>query len=172
MTSREQLIRARLAILTMALALKNVAKACRLAGMSRSQFYAMKKAYKTRGKEGLAPQVRRKPHMPNRTAGRLEDQILLKTRMNPAVSYIRIAGQMKSEGIQVTPTMVRYVWQRHGLSTRLARVKWMKKQNGHVGDAKETNGRKALHNVPPDARVSATTAPSSMSISGTVQSSG
>ena len=115
MTSREQLIKARLAILAMATQLKNVARACKLAGMSRSQFYVLKKAYQTSGKEGLAPRVRRKPEMPYRTPPPLENRILLKTHENHSFSYVRLAGNMKSEGISVTPAMVRYVWQRHGL---------------------------------------------------------
>ena len=126
MTTRDQLIRARLGILAMAAELKNIAKACKIAGVSRSQFYAMKKAYELHGKEGLAPRTRRKPEMPNRTPLLLEEQILLQTRKNPRISYIRLAGEMKSEGGSVTPTMVRYVWQRHGLSTQSARRAWVK----------------------------------------------
>jgi hypothetical protein len=125
MTTRDQLIRARLGILAMAAELKNIAKACKVAGVSRSQFYAMKKAYELDGKEGLAPRTRRKPEMPNRTPAVLEEQILLQTRRNPFVSYIRLAGEMRSEGGIVTPTMVRYVWQRHGLSTQSARCAWV-----------------------------------------------
>ena len=126
MTTRDQLIRARLGILAMAAELRNTAKACKLAGVSRSQFYAMKKAYELYGKEGLAPRVRRKPEMPNRTPVQLEEQILLQTRKYPRISYIRLAGEMRSEGGNVTPTMVRYVWQRHGLSTQSARRSWAK----------------------------------------------
>jgi hypothetical protein len=124
MTTREQLIRARLGILAMAAELRNTAKACKLAGVSRSQFYAMRKAYELYGKEGLAPRVRRKPEMPNRTPVQLEEQILLQTRRYPRISYVRLAGEMRSEGGNVTPTMVRYVWQRHGLSTQSARRAW------------------------------------------------
>jgi hypothetical protein len=130
MTIRDQLIRARIGILAMAAELKNIAKACKLAGVSRSQFYAMKKAYETHGKEGLAPRLRRKPEMPNRTPAVLEEQILLQTRKNPLISYIRLAGEMKSEGGSVTPTMVRYVWQRHGLSTQSDRRAWVKLLDG------------------------------------------
>jgi transposase len=130
MITSEQLIRARLAILTMAAELKNVARACKLAGVSRSQFYAMKRAYETYGKEGLAPRPRRKPQMPNRTSAVIESHILLITRINPYVSYIKLADLMRHDGAAVTPTMVRYVWQRHGLSTRSARRRWVKKQNG------------------------------------------
>jgi hypothetical protein len=130
MTNQEQVIRARLAILTMAAELKNVAKVCRIAGVSRSQFYAMKKLYEIHGKAGLAPRARRRPVMPNRTPPLLEEQILLNTRRNPTLSYIRLSGEMESDGIGVSPAMVRYVWQRHGLSTRSARLEWTKGFNG------------------------------------------
>jgi hypothetical protein len=129
MNNQEQLIRARLAILFMATELKNVARVCRLAGVSRSQFYAMKKSYEIHGKAGLAPRVRRKPLMPNRTPASLEERILLHTRKNPLVSYVRLAGEMKSDEGSVTPAMVRYVWQRHGLSKRSARVEWTRGSN-------------------------------------------
>ena len=68
--------------------------------------------------------------MPNRTPPVLEEQILLQTRKNPLISYIRLAGEIKSEGGSVTPTMVRYVWQRHGLSTQSARRAWVKLLDG------------------------------------------
>lgn len=141
MTNRKQLIRARLAILTMAAELKNVAKVCKLAGVSRSQFYAMKKAYRAHGIDGLAPRLRRKPQMPNRTSDVIESHILLKTRSNPIFSYLRLADQMKMEGIAVTPTMVRYVWQRKGLSTRSARIQWVKRQNGAAGVVRPREGQ-------------------------------
>jgi hypothetical protein len=113
----------------MAAEFKNIAKACKLAGVSRSQFYVMKKAFQAYGKDGLAPRVRRKPLMPNRTPAPLEERILLHTRKNPLVSYVRLAGEMKSDGGSVTPAMVRYVWQRHGLSKRSARVEWTRSFN-------------------------------------------
>jgi hypothetical protein len=110
----------------MAAELKNIAKACRLAGVSRTQFYTMRKAYENYGKDGLAPRVRRKPVMPNRTPPSLEERILWYTRRNPLMSYVRLAGEMKSEPDSITSSMVRYVWQRHGLSTRSARLEWTK----------------------------------------------
>jgi len=131
MTTRDQLIRARIGILAMAGELKNIARACKLAGVSRSQFYAMKKAYALYGKDGLAPRARRKPEMPNRTPAQLEVQILLETRKHPLISYVRLAGEMQSEGGTVTPTTVRYVWRRHGLSTKSARRAWAKLWDAH-----------------------------------------
>jgi hypothetical protein len=66
--------------------------------------------------------------MPNRTPAQLEAQILMETSRNPVVSYIRLAEEMNLEGISVTTSMIRYVWERRVLSTRLARIKWAKKQ--------------------------------------------
>jgi hypothetical protein len=124
MTTRDQLIRARLGILAMAAEFRNIAKACKLAGVSRSQFYAMKRAYELYGKEGLAPRVRQKPIMPNRTPASMEERILFHTWKNPLVSYVLLARGLKSAIGSVTPSMVRYVWQRHGLSRRSARLEW------------------------------------------------
>ena len=163
MPNHEQLIRARIGILTMAAELKNVAKACKLAGVSRSQFYAMKRAYKAYGREGLAPRPRRKPQMPNRTPAEIEVQIILQTLANPIVSYIRLAEKMKMGGINATPTMVRYVWQRHGLSTRAARIQWVKKQNGHLAGAKMKGPEKVV-DLSPTACVSATGSPSAVTV--------
>jgi len=131
MIENERLVRARLGILALAAELHNVAKACKLAGLSRSQFYAMKKAYETYGRNGLAPRIRRKPVMPNRTPAYLEERILSHTRRNPLVSYVRLAREIQPDEGPVTPAMVRYVWQRHGLSKRSARVEWTR---GHTAE--------------------------------------
>ncbi|MGH7231352.1 MAG: helix-turn-helix domain-containing protein [Nitrospiraceae bacterium] len=128
MSTREQLIKARLGMLALAIELKNIAKACKLAGVSRSHFYEIKKAYKTFGKDGLAPRVRRKPRMPNHTPPDLEQQILAMTEQHPSASYIRLADQLKTAGVEVTASMVRYVWQRHGLTTRVARLLWLERR--------------------------------------------
>jgi hypothetical protein len=118
MTTQEQLIRATFGILALAAEIKNVGRACKVARTSRSQFYAMKKAYEAYGKEGLLPKARRKPETPNRMPAPSKGQILIQTQKHPLISYIRLSGEMKAEGGSVTPTMVRYVWQRHGLSSR------------------------------------------------------
>jgi hypothetical protein len=133
MRENERLVKARLGILALAAELKNVERACKVAGLSRSQFYTMKKAYEMYGEAGLVPRLRRKPEMPNRTPPVLEQQILLQTSGNPAFSYVRLAAVMESIGIGVSPTMVRYVWKRHGLSTQSARRAWIKLLDGRPG---------------------------------------
>jgi len=149
MTTRDQLIRARLGILTMAAEFKNIAKVCKLTGLSRSRFYAMKKAYELYGKEGLAPRVRPKPLMPNRTPASLEERILLHTWKNPMVSYVLLARELKSEKGSVTPSMVRYVWQRHGLSTRSARLEWTRGNNGKASPEKVVDNSYEIRSIQP-----------------------
>jgi hypothetical protein len=67
MSTREKLIKARLGMLALAEELQNISLVCRKAGISRSHFYEIKEAYEKWGAEGLVPQLRRKPRMPNQT---------------------------------------------------------------------------------------------------------
>jgi Winged helix-turn helix len=90
MSTREKLIKARLGMLALAEELQNISLICRRAGISRSHFYEIKEAYEKWGAEGLAPQPRRKPRMPNQTPPELEAKILEMTEQYPAYSYIRI----------------------------------------------------------------------------------
>ena len=158
MSDTDRLIKGRLMVLTFAAELHNVVKACKLAGISRSQFYAIKKAYEAYGKEGLLPRVRRKPTMPNRTPQHVEQKILLVTRKKPMSSYIRVADEIKSEGTDVTHSMVRYVWRRHGLSTRSARMKWVRTTLGDANHEKmRAIPRPSLRTIASGSKTSANT---------------
>ncbi len=133
MSTREQLIKACLGMLALADELKNIARACRLAGVSRSHFYEIKQAYETFGREGLGPKIRRRPRMPNQTPPELERQILAMTEQYPTYSYVRLADQLKLVGIGVSAAAVRYVWQRQGLTTRFARLLWLERRSAEGG---------------------------------------
>jgi transposase len=76
MSTREKLIKARLGMLALAEELQNISLVCRKAGISRSHFYEIKEAYEKWGAEGLAPQPRRKPRMPNQTLEEIEQKAL------------------------------------------------------------------------------------------------
>ena len=83
MNSREQLIKARLGLLQLAEELDNVKLACKRAGISRSHFYEIKEAFEKFGRNGLAPQTKRRPRMPNQTQPEIEQQILGMIRWSP-----------------------------------------------------------------------------------------
>ena len=68
MSTRDNLIKARLGMLALAEELQNISLACKRAGISRSHFYEIKDAFEKYGAEGLAPRPRRKPRMPNPNA--------------------------------------------------------------------------------------------------------
>ena len=115
---------ARLALLARAKELKNVLAACREAGISRSHFYKIKATFQKHDSEGLAPAPRREPRMPNQTPLELEQRILEMTARQPNNSYVAISNRLRLTGIGVTPSAVRGVWRRHGLSLRSDRLAW------------------------------------------------
>jgi ACT domain-containing protein len=65
MNTREKLIAARISMLALADELKNISRACKVAGISRSHFYEIKEVFEKFGRDGLAPAARRAPRMPN-----------------------------------------------------------------------------------------------------------
>ena len=112
MSTRQQLIKARLGMLARAEELQNISAACKKAGISRSHYYEIKEAFEKYGAEGLAPRERRRPRMPNQTPPELERRILEMTEQYPIYSYVRISGQLRLIGVGVSPSAVRAVWAR------------------------------------------------------------
>jgi len=133
MSTTEKLIKARMGMLALAEQLNNVSAACRRAGISRSHYYEIKEAFEKFGAEGLAPQTKRKPRMPNQTPPELEAQILEMTERYPTYSYLRISDQLKLVGIGVSPSTVRAVWQRVGLTLRIHRLLWLEQKTAAQG---------------------------------------
>ncbi len=91
MSTREKLIQARISMLALADELQNISRACKVAGISRTHFYEIKEAFERYGREGLAPQPRRRPRMPNQTPPELAGQILAMTREYPRGRHSRMA---------------------------------------------------------------------------------
>ncbi len=133
MNTREELIKARLGMPALGEELQNISLACRRAGISRSHFYEIKEAFEKYGAQGLAPRQRRKPRMPNQTPPELEQKILEMTERYPTFSYLRISQQLRRVGVGVSPSAVRYVWQRHGLTLRYQRLLWLEPKTAARG---------------------------------------
>ncbi len=133
MSTRDKLIRARVGMLALAEELENISLACRRAGISRSHYYEIKEAFEKYGAEGLAPRERRRPRMPNQTPPELEAKILEMTERYPTYSYHRISQQLRLVGVGVSPSAVRYVWQRQGLTLRFQRLLWLEQKTAAQG---------------------------------------
>jgi transposase InsO family protein len=145
MSDRQKLIKARMGMLALAEELNNISAACRRAGISRSHYYEIKDAFEKFGADGLAPQPRRKPRMPNQTPPETEAQILEMTERYPTYSYLRISGQLKLIGIGVSPAAVRAVWQRHGLTLRVQRLLWLEHKTAAAGGVLTDRQIRLLH---------------------------
>ena len=133
MSTREKLIQARISMLALADELQSISRACKVAGISRSHFYEIKDAFEKYGRDGLAPQPRRRPRMPNETPPELESQILAMTREYPTYSYVKIADQLKLIGVPATANQVRGVWLRRGLVKRYDRLLWLEREAAATG---------------------------------------
>ena len=128
MSSQDRLIDAKISILQLAEKLDSSSQACKVAGIARSSFYEIKKAYEQFGREGLVPRPKRRPRMPNEYPQEIVDKILAMTRQFPAYSYVRIAGQLQIEGVSVSASGVRKVWERNGLVKKLSRYLWLERE--------------------------------------------
>ncbi len=133
MSTREKLIQARVSMLALADELQNISRACKIAGIARSHFYEIKDAFEKYGRDGLAPQPRRRPRMPNQTPPEIEQQILAMTRDYPTYSYVKIADQLKLIGVPAAASAVRGVWLRQGLLKRYDRLLWLEREAAVTG---------------------------------------
>jgi hypothetical protein len=118
MDTREKLIDARIGMLALADELKNISRACQIAGISRTHFYDIKDAFERYGRDGLAPRERRRPRMPNETPPELVARILEMTAEYPTYSYVRVSQQLRLVGVPASAAQVRGTWQREGLLKR------------------------------------------------------
>jgi transposase InsO family protein len=71
--------------------------------------------------------------MPNETPPELVERILEMTERYPTRSYLYIAGQLRLVGVGVSPSAVRGVWLRHGLTLRHQRLLWMEQKTAAKG---------------------------------------
>jgi transposase len=114
----------RLGVLALARELGSISLACVAAGISRSLYYKIKAAYERSGVEGLKPVPRCPPRMPNAFSSEIVEQVLELTRRFPSYSYNRIAARLQSEGMRISGSGVRKIWERRGLHRSADRRLW------------------------------------------------
>jgi transposase InsO family protein len=123
MTTSERLARRRLSLLELGEYLENVSEACRVMGVSRQHFYELKKSYEEGGLEALKEKSRRVPNLKNRVAPEAEEAVLALALEYPAYGQVRAANELRKRGIELSPSGVRGVWDRHGLRTTKQRLR-------------------------------------------------
>ena len=123
MTASNQSIKRKLSLLALAEELQNVSRACQLMGYHRDSFYEIRRAFQVGGVAALVENKRgpRGPH-PNRVSAEIEEKILEFCLKEPTYGAQRVSNELRLVGVDVGPSGVRGVWQRHNLETKHRRL--------------------------------------------------
>ena len=129
----QNVIKHKLGLLNLAAELGNVAKACKMMGLSRDTFYRYQTAVEAGGIEALFDQSRRKPNMKNRIDEATEARVVAHALEQPAHGQVRTSNELRKAGVFVSASGVRSIWLRHDLGCFKQRLAALEKQVAATG---------------------------------------
>lgn len=129
----ERIIRHKLGLLNLAEELGNVARACRVMGVSRDTFYRYKAAKEDGGVDALLDKSRRKPNPKNRVDEATEDAVVAYAVEQPAHGQVRVSNELRKRGVFVSASGVRSIWLRHDLASFKQRLKALEQKVAEEG---------------------------------------
>jgi transposase InsO family protein len=121
-TPAEIIYHRRLAVLDYAARCGNISEACRVFGISRTRYYAWKRAADAYGLEALMPKARRTPQLPNATPTHVVEALLTVAVTAPTIGARQYADRLAAAGWQIGKTTVQKLLIEAGLGRRAARV--------------------------------------------------
>ena len=131
--SNERIIKHKVGLLNLAEELGNVSRACKVMGLSRDTFYRYKEAADEGGIDALFDQSRRVPNLKNRTDEATEAAVCAHAIEHPAHGQARTSNELRKLGVFISPSGVRCVWLRHGLSCFKQRLKALEEKVAQEG---------------------------------------
>lgn len=138
----------KLTYLKLAKDLGNVSQVCRSAGLSRSEFYEMKRRFELEGFEGLINKPPIPKSHPDKKSEDVIDKVLEMTKQFPSWGKDRIGAQLRLEGVEISGATVRNIWKDRGIHKQYERGLWVL---GQIDYAIELNEEQieALKNIDP-----------------------
>ena len=127
MTQEQYIIGRKVNIVELGQTLGNISEACRKLGVSRQHYYDIRKAIEEEGLAGLLDKSRSMPRLGNRVAPEIEQRVLAYALESPTHGQVRVANELKKQGIIVSAGGVRSIWLRHQLQTKGLRLKRLEK---------------------------------------------
>ncbi|MGH3432613.1 MAG: DDE-type integrase/transposase/recombinase [Thermocrispum sp.] len=123
MTSTDVIYQRRVAAITHAGEIGNIAETARIFGVARQTVHGWIDLARRYGLSALVPKGRRRPTQPNEMAAHEVEAILAEAIARPTLGAGRLLEHLTERGIDRSKSGVHKVLTRHGLGTRAARVK-------------------------------------------------